>query len=139
MVCAWYLSPLLRTTEEGEGKRKRSQFLAAGMAGLRQWGRAAVPPPSEAAARRAAWWQEREQKRSAGQKNGVSSIIGMHIRQRLGGWQAGLVLGEKQGQEKGRKGKRRKRGRNMKVRSRLVSRPRPRPRTAAHLPVANRH
>ena len=38
---------------------------------------------------------------------------------------------------KGRKGKRRKWGRNMKVRSRLVSRPQPRPRTAVHLPAAN--
>jgi hypothetical protein len=47
--------------------------------------------------------------------------MGMHIRQRLGGWQAGG-------------GKGRKRWRSIKVGTRLVSRPR----TAVHLPAANR-
>ena len=55
--------PEQRKKEKGrEEKRKtiprrRHAFTRqnAGMAGLEQWGRAAVPPPSEAAARRAAW------------------------------------------------------------------------------------
>ena len=132
----WYMPDIRpRTTEEGEGERKRSQFLAAGMLApvrMQAWqawgsggGRQSRPPPERStAARRAAWWQERgrkgerKQKRSAGQKNCVSAI--------MGGWQAGLVLGERQG------------GRSMKVGARLVSRPRLRPRTAVHLPADNR-
>ena len=93
--------------EEGEEKRKISQFFAAGMLAPasppeyrhgRLWavGAGGSPAPERStAARRAAWWQERgrkgerKQKRSAGQKNCVSAI--------MGGWQAGLVLGERQG------------------------------------------
>ena len=62
MVYAWHPSPPPDNGRRGiEGKRKRSQFLAAGMlaparqnagmAGLRQWGRATVPPPPERSSR----------------------------------------------------------------------------------------
>ena len=135
MVYAWHPSPPL-DTEEGEEKRKISQFFAAGMLAPasppeyrhgRLWavGAGGSPAPERStAARRAAWWQEsgrrgeRGQKRRAGQKNCVSAI-----------WAAGkqdwfLV------RDRG--------GRSMKVGARLVSRPRLRPRTAVHLPADNR-
>ena len=117
IVCAWHLSPApgQRKKERREGKKRRyvssspqaclhppanppecrhGRLGAVGAGG-------SPAPERSTAARRAAWWQgrgrrgERGQKRSAGQKNCVSAI--------MGGWQAGLVLGERQGKEKGRK------------------------------------
>ena len=66
------------------------------------------------------------------EEGGKRGSRGMHIEQRLGGWQD-WFLTRSRGKEEKKKG-----GRSMKVGARLVSRPRFRPRTAAHLPAANR-